>query len=109
MVILNVNVSFQMLGILRLPEMSNRQPQSLRRFFLRRLKRSRRFFQLVFIDYLRPCDLQYAEVMYAVPALGVISASPKPFEDSKYKETTVLLMLRIPKVYVKTFGRLKVG
>ena len=100
MVILNVNVSFQMLGILRLPEMSNRQPQSLRRFLPRRLKRSRRFFQLVFIDYLRPCDLQYAEVMYAVPALGVISASPKPCEDSKYKETTVLLMLRIPKVYI---------
>ena len=98
-----------MLGILRLPEMSNRQPQSLRRFFLRRLKRSRRFFQLVFIDYLRPCDLQYAEVMYAVPALGVISASPKPFEASKYKETTVLLMLRILKVYKQIFGHLKVG
>jgi hypothetical protein len=89
-----------MLGILRLPEMLNRQPQSLRRFLLRRLKRSRRFFQLVFIDYHRQCDLRYAEVMYAVPALEVISASPKPFEDSKYKETIVLLMLRTPKVCI---------
>ena len=89
--------------------MSSRQPQSLRRFLPRRLKRSRRFFQLVFIDYLRPCDLRYAEVMYAVPALGVISASPKPCEDSKYKETTVLLILRIPKVCVLKFCFFKDG
>ena len=82
-----------MLVILRLREMLS-QPRSAKRC-LKRLKKSLRFFHVVFIDYPRPCGLQYVEVMYAVPAQGEISAS---YLEDKYRETTVLPRLRILKV-----------
>ena len=82
-----------MLVTLRLREMLSR-PRSAKRY-LKRLKKSLRFFHVVFIDYPRPCGLQYVEVMYAVPAQEEISAS---YLEDKYRETTVLPRLRILKV-----------